>query len=170
MIAYHEANPDTVSSILQKGLQKTSRGDLSNHAIRAQTDRLLDDNRPEALRLAGLSRDNNVYAFLYMDGTLTGIDKGEPLTVEEYVRNTDQAVFCLTIDPTRTYVSDLDAYDSVAKLLQTGADEQTIAAAARRYWSTIIQLSSYEAGQIKRPELMITYDIPPGYLTCINKG
>lgn len=161
MIAYHEANPQSVNDVLKDGLKCSSRGDLSDDQVRQQTDQLLDQHRPAGLITASLSRNDNLYAFLFTGDKLIGIDKGEALTLQEYLATTDQAVFELHIDPDRTYVSDLDAYDTVAGLIKQKADEQEVQNAAQAYWSRCTKLATYEPGSIDRPELMVTYDVSP---------
>lgn len=158
MIVYHEANPDAAESILRNGLKKTSRGDKGSSSDIARTDRYLDERLPERLREKGVSRDNNIYAFLCGDNTIISITDGAAIPLDDFILNSDQAVLRLTVDPKRCYVSDLELYDTVKAALESD-DTGQAEASTGQYWEALSPLQDYQPNSFKRPEIMITYDI-----------
>lgn len=160
-IAYHEADPKDLERILSRGLKRTSRGKKGDDNAIIQTDELLDKNRPDEVRSIGVSRDDNLYAYLAIVGTIIDITDGTPTPIDSFVANSKQAVLELTIDPTRSYVSNLDAYDILKRAIEQAAPQQVLHRLASEYWASITRLDHYIPSQFRRPEIMITYDIEP---------
>lgn len=50
----------------------------------------------------------------------------------------------------------------------SGGNGVTARALARRYWDQLIPLATFEPGLIIRPEVMITYDIPPSSIRAAS--
>lgn len=170
MIVYHEANLKAVDSILEKGLKCTSRGDKGDDSVIMQTDKLLDDCRPEKLKQAGISRDNNLYAFIADNNKVISIVDGGAVRIGEFVEKSDQAVFRLTVDPKKCYVSDLDLFDATREAVEKDKSPTTLNKHAARYWNALTPLSNFKINTIKRPEVMVTYDISPESIEFLNRN
>ncbi len=169
MTAYHEINPAQLDSVLKNGLDCSSRGEKSDEVIE-KTDSLLDAAIPKILRIAGLSRSNNLYAYLYEDNLISRITDGKKMTVDDFVSNSDRAVLRLEVDARHSYISDLDAYDTVKTAVGQQAGLPARQAAAAAYWAAICRAADYRSGQVKRPEVMITYPIEPSNIQVISPG
>ena len=68
------------------------------------------------------------------------------------------------VDPRRCYVSDLDIYDEIKYKI---SNDTVTAADAQKYWEAMRRLEDFAVGDIHRPEVMITCDIPPQNLQKI---
>lgn len=147
--------------MLKEGLKRTSRGEKGDDSLIIRVDALLDSCRPDELRQAGVSRDDNVYGYVADGDCLIDITDGRAVKLSNFINRSDQAVLRLHIEPERCYVSDLDAYDKVADAFGQGAGKELLRQLARRYWTSVRGLQYFGAGDIRRPEVMITYDIPP---------
>ena len=161
MKAFHETDPSSVNTILKDGLQCTSRGDKGDDKAIIKTDKLLDDCRPEHLRQAGVSRDNNLYAFVASGDNIIDITKGDMLPLDRFVSQSRQTVLKLQLNPKHCYVSDLDRYDRLKDSVEQGADPEQLNHQADQYWQALAPLTTFHSGDIRRPEIMVTYDIPP---------
>lgn len=168
MIVYHETNPSDKDSILRDGLKCTSRGEKGDESAIAKTDYFLDNYRPDTLRRAGVSRDNNLYAFVWRNNKIISITDGADIDVKEFVKNSDRLVLRLQVDPRRCFVSDLNAYDTVKKAIENKKDQHEIIELAQIYWDKVAALSSYELSSIGRPEVMVTYDVPASQIKVVN--
>lgn len=166
-VAYHETNPDILSAALVHGLRCTSRGDKGDDPAIKQTDDFLDALRPKLLLAAGVSRDDNLYAYLCIDESVVDITDGSLVARTKFIQRSTQAVLELEIDPRRCYVSNLDTYDALKDAL-THYDTPAAEKIAHSYWSSLTPLTDFTLSSIKRPELMITYDIPPHQLRHLN--
>lgn len=166
-VAYHETNPDNLGATLTHGLRRTSRGDKGDDPDIKRTDDLLDALRPESLLAAGVSRDNNLYAYLCTDKSVVDITDGSLVSRPKFIQRSTQAVLELEIDPRRCYVSNIDTYDALKDAL---THYGTLAAEkiAHNYWNSLIPLVDFTLSSIKRPELLITYDIPPHQLRHLS--
>ncbi|HSH55292.1 MAG TPA: hypothetical protein VK983_00540 [Candidatus Limnocylindrales bacterium] len=166
MIVYHEVSPEAVSSIREKGLKRTSRGEKSDDAI-AQTDQFLDAHRLPELVDASVSRDNNLYAYVVEDEKIVSITDGARMSLEDFIQQSQQALLSIEVDPQRCYVSDLDQYDAVQKALEE--KNSSAERLARDYWQSLIRLNAYEQGAIKRPEIMVTYSLPSSAVRVLKE-
>lgn len=170
MIVYHEVSPDAVESILQKGLKRKTSGSKTDSLV-GRTDDYLDSRIPEKYAGKGISRSNNNYGFV-VDGDEVIDIYGDQRRVSttEYVRKSEQAVLALDVDPARCYVSDLDAYDAVKEAVDQGFGEEELAQLATAYWDTLVPLEQFEPDSIKRPEVMITYDVEPAKISVVKEA
>lgn len=166
MPLYHEVAKDSVEKILTDGLKRTSRGDKGDQTDIIQTDAYLDDHRPGALRDQGISRDDNLYAFVGTDTSLVDITNGATVSLQDYPQE-DSVLLRLAVDEAACYVSDLDRYDAV-KAAIANHETATLAELADAYWASLTPLRSFKIGDILRPEVMITTDIPSHYITPIR--
>ena len=123
MIAYHELEPQALSAVLKDGLKRTSRGDKGDDKAIIRTDRLLDNKRPDSLKEAGWSRDNNLYAYLERDGSVIDITDGSLVPLGTLMSRSEDCILELQVDPTRTFVSDLDRYDVLLSAVQSDAND-----------------------------------------------
>ena len=130
-----------------------------------KTDMFLDDKRPKQLEGQGISRDHNIYAYLYLNNQLIDIRTGNGIPLQDFISNSNQAVLKLEIDPQRCYVSDLDTYDSLKKAIEDGDNNAKLEQLAKSYWDKLIPLEEYRPHDILRPEIMITYDILPAQIS-----
>ena len=161
MIVYHEVSNDALDSVLEEGLVRTSRGEKGDDSSIAKTDELLDGNRPAALREIGISRDDNLYAYLSSDTSLIDITDGSLVPLDTFIKNSDGAVLALTINAPQCYVSDLDQYDAVKEAVENDNDIETLQEMSETYWNSLVPLDEFTPGDIDRPEVMIPYDILP---------
>ena len=160
-IAYHEVTSSSLSGVLKTGLKRTSRGEKGDDQDIIKTDTLLDKYRPEPLRAAGVSRDNNLYAYVAVNGKIANITDGTRVDIHDFIEKSQQKVLKLTINPHRCYVSDLDAYDRVVDVIKSHGSAESLEMLANEYWSRLTPLHNYKSSAMVRPEIMITYDIDP---------
>lgn len=160
MIVFHEIQPDALGSVLTNGLKRTSRGEKGDDPLIAKADQYLDARCTQNLKELGVSRDNNIYAYVYVDGSIIHIKNGEPVPAHEFVTKSNQSVLQLEVDVERCFVSDLDTFDA----LKSALNENNLSRSeelAKSYWDKLIRLNNFEPGTIRRPEIMITYDLTP---------
>lgn len=168
MIVYHEANPASYDTLMSDGLKCTSRGDKTDgDPSIQQTDKLLDDCRPAALRDAHVSRDNNLYAYIANGETVQDITDGAFIPVVTFIQKSKQLVLAINVVPERCFVSDLDQYDALKAAIEKKTPQTTLNQMAASYWQSLIPLSEYDVSQNRRAEVMITYDIAPTNITSI---
>lgn len=160
MFLYHEISSDSLESILREGLKRTTRGEKGNDEDIIKTDKHLDVLRPSSLKDVGLSRSNNIYAFMGDANTIIDIKNGATISLEEYMTGRRSVLLRLAVSPEYCYVSDLDKYDKVKSLLLSGDDLQ-VSRCAREYWNSVMELSLFQPGKVIRPEVMIVKDLPP---------
>jgi hypothetical protein len=143
-IAYHEIKSSSLSEVLENGLKCTSRGEKGDDQHIIKTDTLLDKYCPNSLRTAGVSRDNNLYAYTAVNGKIANITDGTRVDIHDFVKNSHQTVLKLTIDPRRCFVSDLDAYDKVVDAMKGHKSAESLKRLANEYWSRLIPLPKYK--------------------------
>jgi hypothetical protein len=165
---YHEIDPAQLDSILADGLLRSSTGSKTNDIAIIKTDQLLDRYRPDNLRNAGVSRENNLYGYFTVDNKIADIITGQLVAVSDFVAKSDQAVLRLTIDPSYCYVSDLDLYDNIRIIIEANDHDPTLPDLARSYWDNLLPFIGFEKSIINRPEIMITYDIKPPDITVMQ--
>lgn len=165
MVLYHEVTKDSVEKILTDGLKRTSRGDKGDKSDIIETDRFLDDHRPTALRQQDVSRDDNLYAFVGTDDSLVDITNGATVMIKDYPRE-DSVLLRLSVDEAYCFVSDLDRYDAV-KAAIANHETATLTELVDEYWANLTPLRDFTIGDIVRPEIMITHNIPPTQLTPV---
>lgn len=159
--AYHEVKSSSLQEVLKNGLKCTSRGDKGDDKDIIKTDALLDKHRPTSLRRAGVSRDNNLYAYVDVDGKISDIKNGQYVSIHDFVKRSEQKVLKLTLDPRRCFVSDLDIYDKVMDAAKVHAPSTDVQILINEYWSRLTPLYRFQPSSITRPEVMITYNIEP---------
>jgi len=166
MILYHEIDGDASRDILRDGLKRTNRGAKGDDPAIIKTDKYLDALRPSPLKTAGLSRSNNIYAFIGDDDTIIDIKSGTIVALREYMSGRNSVLLQLTVHPKYCYVSDLEKYDRVKSVLASG-DEVRARQYARDYWNSIVDFAIFEPSTITRPEVMIVRDLPPDALSTV---
>lgn len=167
--AYHEVDPTQLNSILAHGLMRSSTGSKTNDIAIVKTDQLLDRYRPDNLRSAGVSRENNLYGYYAVDNKIADIITGQLVELSDFMAKSEQAVLRLTVDPEYCYVSDLDMYDNVKLMVEADDEnEETLRDLALRYWNSLVPFTDFEKPMISRPEVMITYDINPHDITVVQ--
>lgn len=164
MLVYHEASPDKVDSILQNGLKRQSRGAKGDDIWIKKTDEYLDKRRPKQIRVANVSRDENIYAYVTTADYIVSITDGTPMPLKVFLQQASSGLVSLAIDESRCYVSDLDTYDALKNALESHDPPEKVEVLARSYWRKLTPLSTYTQGSISRPELLITYDIEPQHI------
>lgn len=170
MIVYHEVDPSALQSVIKHGLKRKGRGEKGNDSLIAKTDQFLDSLCPVYLRQAGVSRDDNLYAYLSFDGRVTDITSGNDKSVDTLIENSKQAVLKLAIEPDVCYVSDLELYDQVKKAINDGEKAEKLVDLAERYWKEVVPLSRFNRRDMRRPEVMITSDVPPDSIELLKSG
>ena len=168
MKAYHEVSADDLATILSNGLKKTSRGEKGDDKAIKATDEWLDAHRPDFLKKQGVCRDDNVYGYAKNGKNVIDITDGTAVPLETFISERRGAVLELTIDPKRCFVSDLDAYDALKAIILHDNERSLLSILAYSYWSKIRRLDEYKHGSIRRPEIMVTYDIPARDVKALN--
>ncbi len=167
MKLYHELSASSLASALQRGIKRDTHGEKSDDAAIIKTDKFLDVHRPLAAKRAGLSRANNIYAYLGDEKTLIDIRNGQAVLLKQYAKGTQTRLLRVEAEIESCYVSDLDLYDEVKTAIGS-KKAVALPELAARYWSAIVPLCEFHAGDIARPEAMITRDISPGEVTVIE--
>ncbi|HSH31056.1 MAG TPA: hypothetical protein VK963_00085 [Candidatus Saccharimonadales bacterium] len=170
MVVLQQASPSALNDIRREGLKRGSRGEKGDDRLIIQTDEYLDDARPADVKQMGLSRDDNLYAYVVHNDRAIDITDGKAVRVEAFIKNSEQAVLRLSVDPERCYVSDLDAYDTIKKAIKNSEGHSGLRTLARNYWARVVRLDKFAGGSIKRPEVMITYDISPADIEIVSAG
>ncbi|UTX51140.1 hypothetical protein KI440_02950 [Candidatus Saccharibacteria bacterium TM7i] len=170
MKAYHEIQPDMLEAALTSGLICTARGDKGDDAAIIKTDCYLDERRPEALVREGVSRDNNLYAYACVNGAVIDITNGEHVPVKHFVARSKQRVLELEIDPKRCFVSDLDTYDALKDALTHHGNKAVLERLAKSYWDKVTVLEKCNPATFRRPEVMVTYDVPPNHVKLTQRS
>lgn len=177
MIIYHEVKPKLLKSVLQHGLDRTSRGEKGDDQLVVKTDKFLDEKRPSHIKHTGLSRNNNLYGYMSIDDKIIDIysetDSHPHLrTLNDFMKSErhHSVILQLTIDPKKCYISDLDLYDKVKKAIGRGEPSSYLDNLAVTYWSDIKPLSKHFAlsDLPKRPEVMVTYDVTPEHIEILS--
>ena len=164
MRVYHQVTPDSLESALTNGLKRTSRGEKGYDAAVTITDVILDRDCPKELREQGVSRDNNLYAYMPTETGVIDITDGADVPLKEFVEKSDQATLELDIDPRECFVSDLDTFDALKEALANREPSLTIQKLSHSYWSKVVPLHDYTPGTFNRPEIMIPYDVGPEHI------
>lgn len=160
MYVYHEIEAESLDTVLVDGLASGDRGDRGDDKSIVDTDKLLDRRRPQYMVDKGVSRCNNLYAFVAEDDQIIHIDDGETVSLDDFVADSSGVVLRLTVDSEKCYVSDLDLYDQIKSLVEDDKADQA-EELIHKYWQSILPLTNFDVGDVYRPEVMITYDIKP---------
>jgi hypothetical protein len=158
---YHEISKDNLNAALSNGLKRSPRGAKGSDQTIIRTDHLLDSLRPQRLIAAGVSRDNNLYCYLAVKHQVVDITTGQLKEPKEISADPQQLLLKLQADGQKCFVSNLDIYDQVKAAVksQQRAEAHKL---AQLYWEKLSPLSSYRhENGFRRPEVMVTYDIPP---------
>lgn len=161
MIVYHKISSSSLDSVLQKGLRRQSRGKSGDDAMIIKTDYFLDERRSTDMKAKGISRDNNIYAYIGDGEKIVDITNGDIVSFDLFKQQSDEPLLRLQVDPHRCFVSDLTSYDRVKHAMAQGVSGAELEILARAYWHSVQSLSHFQLGTIRRPEVMITYDISP---------
>lgn len=155
--AYHALPRKTLQKTKSQGILLGMTGDKTDRAI-YRTDIFLNQYRPDAYKKQGLDRVRNIYCYLAVGNSVIDITSGTVERPTDIIEDEQQVLLLLDIDPQRCYVSDLDTFDEIKEHLQS--HKNAAMHLAQLYWQKIQRLSTYESG-IQRPEIMVTYSIPP---------
>jgi hypothetical protein len=169
MDVYHEIDASLLQSVLSHGLKRTSRRAKGDDEFIIKTDTLLDSTIPKYLKFRKISRNNTIYGYVGTDRVIVDIKDGSEVGLEEKIRDSDHILLQLAVDPNYCYVADLDLYDRIKDTVKKGGAENEITALASSYWQKVIPFSSFSIGEINRPEVMITYNIPPAHIHPVTK-
>ena len=168
MHVLHQADPRCTKTIIAGGLKRTSRGEKGNDKAIIKTDHYLDSVRPESHKEQDISRDDNLYAYVCTDTIVIDITDGTHRQKDLFIQESEPTLFQLAVDPARAYVSDLDTYDSLKAAIERDEPESMLEPLAYAYWDSVIRLDRFTLYDIPRPEVMITYDIPPSDIKLIK--
>ncbi len=161
---FHEIKSDRIENVLQNGLQLTSGGDKRDKDIN-KTDEFLNEYRPKYLVQRGVDRKTNTYCYLASGNEIIDITSGESKSPQEIISDSQHALLQIEIEPGKCYVSDLDIYDQVKELLGSGNDTQA-QRLAQTYWNELQLFADYNKN-IRLPEIMVTYAVPPSHITRV---
>jgi hypothetical protein len=160
---FHKLKNDRLDDVLAHGLLLASS--IGSHSEEIDmTDNFLNKLIPSSLRQKGLDRKTNIYCYMTANDRAVDIKTGDKKSPQGIIDSPQQSILRIEVDPKSCYVSDLDLYDKILELLQD-SNEAEAKNLARMYWQKIQSLSDYSQ-DITRPEVMVTYDIPPA---CITK-
>jgi hypothetical protein len=164
----HEIDSKQLKQVMREGLNRTAQGSKSRDKLIRKTDELLDMHIPTNLSHLGVSRQNNSYGYLVFDNGLIDIKDGVKKSVKDFLAQSKMSVLQLSVNPRACYASDLDAYDSVKLALASDKlSHAELTKLAKAYWQKTVRLDKYTSG-IQRPEVMITYDIPPKAISVLK--
>lgn len=167
MKVYHEIQPDALEAALINGLIRASRGDKGADKAIIKTDQFLDAHCPRRLKDQAVSRDDNLYAYAHVDGSVIDITDGRHVPIGQFVAASSQRVLELDVDPEKCFVSDLDTYDALKAAIEAHRDQSVLDRLAKSYWNKVVKLSGFDPAVIRRPEIMITYDVQPDSIRTI---
>ncbi len=174
---YHEASEDSAEAILREGLKYGAQGEGSREEHARKTNEALNRRRPQEYAEAGLDRQACLYGFLFLEGKIIDVRDGRQLEPAEWQPEEGKAGFKLTVDPEKTYVSDLDAYDALAEAAEQGRDGE-LDTLADGYWERLRRLDEVlqnfaldmsgtgiagrnSNDRFARVEVVLTQDVPP---------
>ncbi|MBL8159095.1 hypothetical protein JNJ66_01425 [Candidatus Saccharibacteria bacterium] len=183
---YHKVSTDALTSIFKEGLQHGSKGEHSHEDHAEKTNAYLDERMPVEFKDTGLSRRDNLYCYLLLDGHVSDVETGAAVPTDTWRPEEGKAVLRLDIDPTAAYVGDLDVYDGLAEAIEAGRPEAELEAQAHWYWQTVLRLDKilkyYELADrglqvmpgalpglprlLGRVEVLLTRSVPP---ECIQR-
>jgi hypothetical protein len=169
VVIYHEVRPETLGQVLKEGIKRNSQGQKSDSVVQ-RTDECLEGRIPEKLSARGVSRGQVVYGFMSHGTDLIDIHNGKAVPVTHFSAERDLVLLRITVDSTKCFVSDLDAYDAVKMSVKTGADDTMLSRLCERYWERILPLEEYQDGRYRRPEIMVVSDIDPDDIDIVTAG
>lgn len=170
MHAYHEITADSLKSVLKNGLKATDRGKKGDDSTIANTDKFLDERRPETIRTNGVARTAAIYAYLATGTYVIDITDGSHARIPDFIRRSEDIILELAVEPSRCYVADLDAFDAVMDAIRNNHPSEHQEQLAEKYWQTLVRLDSYRIDTFKRPEILIPYDIDPDAITIAREA
>jgi len=157
VVIYHEVRPEALDKILREGIKRSDQGEKSDSVVQ-RTDECLESRISQDLAGKGLSRRRVVYGYLSSGDKLVDITSGEAVEVHSYTEQRDLILLRITVDTSKCFVSDLDAYDAVKMCVESDADDTLLTRLAERYWARVVPLDEYD-GSYRRPEVMVTSDV-----------
>jgi hypothetical protein len=158
VVVYHEVRPQSLDEILREGIKRSEHGEKSDSVVQ-RTDKCLEQRIPAHLSSEGLSRHKVVYGYLSAGTNLIDIRNGNAVDINDFALHRDLVLLRITADAELCFVSDLDAYDAVRQCVESDADDTLLTQLADRYWARVLPLEEYQAGQYRRPEVMIKSDV-----------
>lgn len=163
MQAYHELPVSTLDKVLKQGLVQGETGSKTDEDIH-NTDVFLNRYRPALYERRGLDREKNIYCYLAFNDEVIDITSGTPKSPAAIVANKEQVLLLLQVDPQRCYVSNLDLYDQIVKLVKMNSPQAK--KLAQDYWYSLQQLAAYD-DSMRRPEVIVTYNIAPSAISQV---
>jgi hypothetical protein len=159
----HAAPASTLEHMLATGLAYGSSGRSSQESHAQKTNALLDALRPTYAVQASLSRQDCLYAYLALDGSLLDVEAGKAVPLSEWRPAADDAAaVLLDADPTQAWVSDLDAYDALATAIEQDAPIATLHELADRYWQRLVRLDTILEHYTLRGTTLAQKETAPG--------
>lgn len=169
-VIYHEISQSSLQEILREGIKRASQGDKSKDSAIQKLDLFLDTHQPPHLAGTGLSRRNNIYGYLGDGRKIIDIIDGERVTIDKFQAKSHKRIVCLSVDPAKCYISDLDLYDTLKRAMELNEQASTRENLATQYWHKLIPLNTFEPTMIRRPEVMITHDVAPDCIRIVQGG
>lgn len=159
-IVYHEIDPSTLDTVLRDGVKRTMHSDKISDTLIRKTDAFLDTHRDKHAQNIDMQRAEITYAYIGNKDRLIDITTGQEIRVADFVAKTGKTLVQMKVDPTRCFVSDLDLYDTIKRSMQLNEQASTRENLAATYWDKLVRLDMFSPDMIKRPEVLITYDVP----------
>lgn len=161
VVVYHEIDPTLLNQVLHEGVKRTVHSEKSEEHLVKQTNEFLDTHRDENALRARLSRFTNTYAYLGNHEKLIDIVSGASSKVTQFVKKTGKTLVRMNVDPSQCYVADLDLYDTLKRAMELGEQDSTREHLAAVFWERLVRLDMFSPDLIRRPEVMVTYDVSP---------
>jgi hypothetical protein len=166
---FHEVEKSKLDEVLKEGLKKQPRGSKGNDENMVKADEVLDAKRPLDLKEAGVSRDNNLYGYLLYRDKIVDITDGSLKDINKLSQSSEQVLLKVNVDDNRCYVADLDLYDQIIEVINNAVEGQFINDLTHEYWQKLTRLDHYDhTNGFKRPEVMVTYDVPANHVEVIK--
>lgn len=183
--AYHSIDNDSLHHCLTAGLAYGERGARSNEGAVQRANDYLDEHTSSELRAKGLSREQCLYMYPGLGDFVLDIQTGLFAHWQEWDAGEGFRKLRVRLDPTKSYMSDLVAYDQLKSALEQNKSDE-LPELAQRYWSRIVPwsdfLQSYHIANSRlefvgdkaavppdysRVEVMVTGDIPPSAIQAL---
>jgi len=161
IVVYHEIDPHSLRRVLKEGVRRTVHSAKSEEHLVKKTNLFLETHRDDTALRAKLSRLTNTYAYLGNHEKLIDIVNGVSSLVPQFVEKTGKTLVRMKVDPSQCYVADLDLYDTLKRAMELDEADSTREHLAVTFWEKLVRLDMFSPDLIKRPEVMVTYDVSP---------
>ncbi|HUS26730.1 MAG TPA: hypothetical protein VMY99_05280 [Nevskiaceae bacterium] len=164
MVLFHTLSPESVKAVLRDGLRYGSQGALSQDEDIAKANDYLDSVRPARVSALGLSRNKCLYMYLAMNGMVHDISHGKVLPMRQWTAAERRVVLAVEVNAAVAYLSDLEAYDALARALAAPAPQATCRRLAALYWRTVLPMPEVVQYYLLQEDGLVLRQNAPGHL------